>query len=97
MIIKLEVCGETCLFNCPEAVFERIGQEMGRDVQDYLNRLNQSPKVKCGGECDETYRIEEHYQRMIRDFVEDLDLLLKGKRFDREKMKAILERIRRDL
>lgn len=96
-MIKLDIQNETRFFDCPEGVFRCLGEICGRDVEQYLNQLNQSPKMKCTGECDETYRIEEHYQRMIRDFVEDLDLLLKGKRFDREKMKAILERIRRDL
>lgn len=75
MIIKLEVCGETRLFNHPEDVFECIGQTMGRDVQNFLLTLNKAEQ--CTGECDETYRIEEHYQRMIRDFVDELDLLLK--------------------
>lgn len=40
MIIKLEVCGETRLFNHPEDVFECIEQTMGRDVQNFLLKLN---------------------------------------------------------
>jgi hypothetical protein len=96
-MIKLEACNETRFYDCPEALFEHIGQVMGRDVQDYLNMLNLSPELKCTGECDKTYRIEEHYQRMIRDFVEDLELLLKGKRFDREKLQRIIKDMMKEL
>lgn len=96
-MIKLEIRDETRLFDCPEGVFRCLGELCGRDVEQYLKQLHQAPEMKCTGECDNTYRIEEHYQRLIQDFIEDVELLLKAKRFDREKMKVILERIGRDL
>lgn len=96
-MIKLEIQDETRLFDCPEGLFRCLGEICRRDVEQYLNQLNQSPEMKCTGECDETYRIEEHYQRMIRDFVEDLELMLKGKRFDREKLQKIIKDMMKEL
>lgn len=96
-MIKLEIRGETRLFDCSEGVYRCLGELCGRDVEEYLKQLHQAPEMKCTGECDETYRIEEHYQRMIRDFVEDLDLLLKAKRFDREKLQKIIKDMMKEL
>lgn len=96
-MIKLEIRGETRLFDCPEGVYRCLGELCGRDVEEYLKQLHQAPEMKCTGECDNTYRIEEHYQRMIRDFVEDLELLLKGKRFDREKLQRIIKDMMKEL
>lgn len=93
-MMKLDIRGETRFFSRPEALYEFIGQEMGRDVQEALKNLSKSD---CVGECEETYRIEEHYQRMIRDLLEDLELLLKAGRIDRHKLESIIENTRKDL
>ena len=86
-MIKLEIQGETRLFSYPEDLYACLGQICGRDVEDYLKQMDNSSS--CSGECDETYRIEEHYQRMIRDFVDELEILLKSKHIDRLKLQKL--------
>lgn len=97
-MLKLTVMDETRFFDSPEALYRGLGDICGRDVEDTLTELYQNAAgIKCSGECDETYRIEEHYQRMIRDLLEDLTLAIRPGQTTRDKIKTIIEKVRKDL
>lgn len=59
------------------ALPELFGDDVTELFQELLDAeiaqaYMRDPYEHCNGECDQTYRIEEHYQRVIRDAVEDL-------------------------
>ena len=53
-----------------------LEENIGADAADfYLGSIAEeieSHALKCTGECDHTYRIEEHYQRFLRDIQDEI-------------------------
>ena len=47
-----------------------IDQHMGHDTHDAVQEM--LDKDACNGECDETYKVEGHYQQIIRDAADEL-------------------------
>ncbi len=70
-----------------------IDEQMGEDARDWAKEYLKPEEKSCGGECDETYRLQEHFERVIRDAVEDLEPI-KGKT---AKMDEQLQRVIRSL
>ncbi len=62
--------GEVCFVDGEAGLLDLIEHVMGYDTRSELEDL--LVKSKCGGECDVTYRQQEHYQRVIHDALEDL-------------------------
>lgn len=69
-MLKVCVNGEECFVDGEPGLLNLIEQVMGLDVREELEDL--LVKSKCGGECDVTYRQQEHFERVIRDTLEDL-------------------------
>ena len=64
----LKICGKPItVFD--EADFARILRvRLGDDAERYFNGiLNGWEKEECGGECDRTYELQDHYETVIRD------------------------------
>lgn len=71
-----------------------IENKLGEDARDYLYEyLYINTEKICNGECDETYRLQEHYERVIRDAVDELEKV-KGKT---AKMDEIIQCVLKDL
>ena len=66
----IEVNGETCFYDGPKGLLNLIDEKMGRDTRDAVGDL--IDQNKCVGECDVTYKIHEHYTRVIRDALDEL-------------------------
>lgn len=53
-----------------------LEENLGSDAADFhlgsIAEAIESHKSKCTGECDHTYRIEEHYQRFLRDIQDEI-------------------------
>lgn len=59
------------------ALPELFGNDTAELFQEMLDdavarAYEHNPYEYCNGECGHTYRIQEHYQRVISDAVEDL-------------------------
>lgn len=72
---RLNINGEEIYVECPKRFEWILEEKLGRDAADYFRNLLEEANVKdqCGGECDKTYEIHEHYQRVIGDVVEELE------------------------
>ena len=55
-----------------------LDETLGYDVGDYFRTALEdvanetAEKNECTGECDVTYRIEEHWQRIVQDIHDEL-------------------------
>lgn len=74
-----------------------IDEQMGEDARDWAKDFLKPEEKACGGECDETYRIQEHFERVIRDAVEDLEPI-KGKtvKMD-EQLQRVIKSLRNEI
>lgn len=75
---KITIRGETRFFDGIEGFLWLLEKELGYDAHDYLERyLNdwQYDTERCVGECDRTYQLQEHYERIIQDAIEELQEL----------------------
>lgn len=77
-----------------------LDETLGYDVGDYFRTAlkdianETAEKNECTGECDVTYRIEEHWQRIVQDIHDELvswEISKETKR-DLEKMRNYLVR-----
>lgn len=59
-----------------------IKEKMGEDAFEYCRPYLLEPELsnQCLGECDKTYELEEHHERIMKDFEEDLTALLDKKK-----------------
>ena len=88
---RIDVQGETRFFDGPEGLLLLIEEKMGLDTREAVEE--QLTTFKCVGECDHTYRIQEHYQRIIRDALEDLQLATKPRSYDAFLMSGVIKRL----
>lgn len=56
-------------YDFAEMLEEKLGFEV---AQFYRNSVAEAEKPQCLGECDATYRIQEHYERVLRDVQDEL-------------------------
>ena len=73
---RIVIGKETFFIEAPERFAWILEEKLGADAARYFRETIADLKFDssaCSGECDETYRIEEHYQRVIRDAVEELE------------------------
>ena len=72
---RLEVGGEMLYIDCPERFAWMLEEKLGEDAAAYfrgmVEKLCFDPNL-CPGECDHTYKLQEHYQRIIRDALDSL-------------------------
>ncbi len=74
-----------------------IDEQIGEDARDWAKDFLKPEEKACDGECDETYRIQEHFERVIRDAVEDLEPI-KGKtvKMD-EQLQRVIKSLRNEI
>lgn len=58
------------LDDTPEALHAFIEEHMGRDTVAAVQALIENNA--CSGECDETYKISDHYRRVIQSVLDEL-------------------------
>lgn len=68
----------------PEVIFNHdqfarlLLETLGDDAKDYfLEALNEvrediDPEEVCDGECEKTYELQEHYERILKDVRDEL-------------------------
>ncbi len=69
-MLKVCVNGDVRFVDGDRGLMELVQQQMGIDVRDEIEEL--LVRSNCGGECDVTYRQQEHFERVIRDVLNDL-------------------------
>lgn len=61
------------IINSKEDFFRLINEKIGHDGEQLGRQIFEEIKTdNCAGECDYVYREQERYERMFRDFLEDL-------------------------
>ena len=69
----LEISGEHRFVESPEHFALILEEKLGVDAAEYFRDCCKNfDGSNCPGECDHTYRLQEHYQRVIRDVLDDL-------------------------
>ena len=70
----LFIDGEHCFVDCPERFALLLEEKLGSDAAGYFRDFasNDRDGEGCTGECDVTYRMHEHYERVISDVIDDL-------------------------
>lgn len=72
---RVVIGSETVFIDCPERFAWLLEEKLGEEAADYfrgtVEELTFDPDF-CPGECDRTYKMQEHYERVIRDALEIL-------------------------
>lgn len=71
---KLLINNELFFAEDDEAVIDVVEQHMGTDTADALREILLDHE--CGGECDEVYRIGDHYKRVIQSALHELNAIV---------------------
>lgn len=66
----ITINGEVRFFEGAEGLLNLIQEKMGYDAGEEVKELIGANT--CVGECDHTYKIHEHYTRVIRDALDEL-------------------------
>ena len=57
----------------PESFLWIVEEKLGQDACNYLKELLDATPSGCTGECENTYKIQEHYERVIEDALDELN------------------------
>lgn len=71
-MIKLTIHGELFFLEGEEDFGELIERYMGREAAEAFETMLNND---CCGECDEVYRVGEHFERVIQGAVDELELV----------------------
>lgn len=77
--------------NDEEDFFTLVREKIGRDAEQLGRKLFDTVGNHCTGECDHTYRVEEHYVRMFNDFLDELSGIKVLKSYQRAFSNLILK------
>lgn len=55
-----------------EILRENLGYEAETFYRDSIMETAENYQNKCTGECDYTYRLQEHYERFLRDIQDEI-------------------------
>lgn len=83
-----------------DLIRDKMGEDAAEMVSSYLTAA-QDPMCddpdhpSCVGECIHTYRLQEHYERGIRDAVEDLNIYEKCTRKPKDGIQRIIAKLER--
>lgn len=77
--------------NDEEDFFTLVREKIGRDAEQFGRELFNTVENHCTGECDYTYRVEEHYVRMFKDFLDELSGIKVLKSYQRAFSNLILK------
>lgn len=61
------------MINSEEDFFKLVNEKIGYDGEKIGRQIVREAKIdNCSGECDYTYRQQEHYERVFEDLLDDL-------------------------
>lgn len=61
------------MINSEEDFFKLVNEKMGYEAEKLGRQIVGETKIdSCNGECDYTYRQQEHYEQVLEDLLDDL-------------------------
>lgn len=91
---NIYVGDELHMIRCKEDFVALVGDKLGYEAKAAMLDLFMAIPDDCPGECDHTYRIQEHYQRGINDAVEALELYGKAKKKSSNTLERIIKHLK---